>query len=291
MQDPVLVLGATGKLGGEVVRQLQAAGYTTHCATRNPDRGGCGEGPSVCFDWKDPATYRPALDEIRQVFLTARPLDIIAAAALPDFLDDCREAGVEHVVFSSALGTDEQQAGPLGLVESHLQHCGLNWTILRPNFFMQNFSHGWLLPEIQSSGGITLAAGSGRTSFVSTTDIAAVAVKVFTEPTLQQRAYELTGDDPMSHTAVAAAITRASGRPVNYHAIDEDEMRAAGRRAGFSPGRLEYLLVLYGLVRDGSAARVTSTVKDLLGRDPVSFNEFAAEHAHIWKVAAGNASS
>ncbi|MEZ4388119.1 MAG: NAD(P)H-binding protein [Candidatus Krumholzibacteriia bacterium] len=283
MNPPILVTGASGTLGRAVLRHLQAAGYTTRGATRNPDRGGLGA-EAVRFDWGSPLTFRPAVEGIKQVFLTLRPLDIAAAIVVPDMLEDCRLMGVEHVVFVSALGADEQPTGPLGLAESVLRSSGLEWTILRPNFLMENFSHGWLRPEIQAAGRIELPAGRGRTSFVSVEDVAAVAVTIFGKADLRGRAHDLTGDDPMSHTAVAAALTRASGRPVNYEAITEAEMRERGRRAGLPAGRLEYLLALYALVREGEVSRVSRSVAEILGRKPRRFDDFAVANADRWRV-------
>ncbi|MBD3222494.1 NAD(P)H-binding protein [bacterium] len=284
MPEPVLVIGASGTLGREVVRRLDAAGYPTRRATRNPDRDAVAEHRAVRFSWDSPLTFEPAVEGVAQVLLTVRPLDLAAAVVVPEFLEACLSAGVGHVTLVSALGADEQRSGPLGLVEHVLAHSGLGWTILRPNFFMENFSHGWLRPEIQSVGRICLPADSGRTSFVSVDDVAEVAARVLRDPDRRGQAYDLTGDDPMSHTAVAAAITRASGRPVNYHPLTEDEMRARGRRAGLPPGPLEYLLVLYALVREGRAARVSGAVKTLLGRKPRSFDDFAEANADRWRV-------
>jgi uncharacterized protein YbjT (DUF2867 family) len=286
--DPILVLGSSGKLGGAVARQLRAAGYTIRAATRNPDPA---DPAAVRFDWSSPLTWMPAVDGCRQVLLVVRPLDVTAAAIVPGFLQDCAALGVEHVVFVSALGADVQVTGPLGLVESYLRHGDLAWTILRPNFFMENFSHGWLLPQLRASGTIELAAGSGRTTFVSVEDVAAAAVKVIGDPAARGRAHDLTGDDPMSHTAVAAALTRASGRPINYVEATEDEMRRAGQRAGLPGGSLEYLLTLYAFVREGLAARKTRDLEPLLGRKPRRFDDFARDNAGAWRVtvAAGGA--
>ena len=289
MTQPILVTGASGTLGQAVVKRLRAAGYTTRCGSRNPER--ChGNEEAVRFSWSSPLTFRPAVEGVTQVFLTVRPLDIAAATVVPDLLEDCRLMGVEHVVFVSALGADEQIVGPLGLAERVLQHSGMRWTILRPNFFMENFSHGWLRPEIQSGGLIELPAGSGRTSFVSVEDVAEVAARVFGDPELQGRAYDLTGDDPMSHTAVAAALTRASGRPVNYEPLTPDQMRERARRAGLPSGQLEYLLALYRLVREGKASRVSRDIDMILDRKPRRFDDFAAANAEAWRVevAAGN---
>jgi uncharacterized protein YbjT (DUF2867 family) len=284
MHRPILITGAGGPLGQAVVRHLQAAGYTTRCGTRNPDRCRAVGGEVVRFDWSNSLSYRPALDGAGQVVVIPRSLDIMAAVVVPELIDECRAVGVEHVVFVSSLGADKQLVGPLGLAERVLRNSGLAWTILRPNFFMENFSHGWLRPEIQSAGRIEVPAGSGRTSFVSMEDVAAVVAAVVAADQPRGQVHDLTGDDPMSHTAVAAALTRASGRPVNYDAVNPDQVRERARRGGLPAGQLEYLLALYALVREGQAARVTSTVSDLLGRKPRRFDDFAADNADAWRV-------
>lgn len=280
MADRILVTGASGKLGREVVKQLRAAGHTVSAATRQPERLAGG----VLLDWTRLETWPAAVDGAQQVFLTARPLDIAAAAILPDFIDVCRTAQVGHVVFSSSLGTDEQPAGPLGLVESYLRYSGLAWTILRPNFFMENFSHGWLLPEIVKNGTISLPAEKGRTSFISVADVAAVAVAVHGGQQWRGQALDLTGDDALSYMAVAAKLAKASQRPVNYVPIEPLEMRERGRRAGLPGGQLEYLMIMYRQVRAGKAARIHPTVGKVLGRKPVDFDTFAQANAGAWRV-------
>lgn len=284
MQRPILVTGAGGTLGRTVIKHLQAAGYTTRCGTRNAERCRGAGGEVVRFDWSNPLSYRPALEGAGQVVMIPRSLDIMAAVVVPELIDECLAVGIEHVVFISSLGADEQLVGPLGLAERVLRNSGLAWTILRPNFFMENFSHGWLRPEIQSAGRIAVPAGTGRTSFVSMEDVAAVTALVVGEDDHRGQAYDITGDDPRSYTAVAAALTRASGRPVNYDAVTPDQVREQARRGGLPAGQLEYLLALYALVREGKAARTTHAVSEILGRKPRRFDDFAADNADAWRV-------
>jgi uncharacterized protein YbjT (DUF2867 family) len=89
-------------------------------------------------------------------------------------------AGVDHIVFISALGVDQNEEAPLRIIERHLMNSGVNHTIIRPNFFMENFSTGFIAPMI-AQGGVFLAAGDGKTSFISTRDIAEAAAVAFEE--------------------------------------------------------------------------------------------------------------
>jgi len=283
MQEPILVIGSSGIIGGAVSRRLQQAGYNTRCATRNPERSDLA-GETVHFDWDLPNTFAGAVAGVKQVVMVLRNLDVCAVSAVVPFLKECRQAAVEHVLFISALDADRQRVGPMGLSESILRSSGLQWTILRPNFLMENFSHGWLSYAIQGNGSIDLPAGKGRTSFVSVVDVAEVVEQVMKRPELREVCHDLTGDDPMSHTAVAAALTRASGRPVNFHDLSEDQMREQGLRGGLPVGQLEYLLALYAMVKDGGVERKSSAIKDLLGRKPRSFDDFAQANANVWRV-------
>lgn len=283
MQDPVLVTGSSGLIGSAVSRRLQQAGYTTRCATRNPDRSDLAGDP-VRLDWDDPRTFPGAVAGVRQVVLVLRNLDVCAVPVVAPFLDECRQAEVEHLLFVSALDADHQRVGPLGLCENMVRASGMQWTVLRPNFLMENFSHGWLHIPIQTGGTIDLPAAKGRTSFVSVVDVAEVAELVLGDAERRGRAYDLTGDDPMSHTAVAAALTRASGRPVNFVDMTGDAMRELGRRGGLPAGKLEYLLALYSLVREGRVERKSGDIKELLGRKPRTFDDFAQANAAAWKV-------
>jgi uncharacterized protein YbjT (DUF2867 family) len=284
MRDPILVLGARGKLGRAVVDQLRAAGEPTRCATRDPGR--CGHdsvgGGCARFDYDRPETFAPALEGVNHVFVTARPLDAAAAHVMIPFFEACRAGTVEHVVLTTALGVDRNPDAALHGVEAYLRESGLGWTILRPNFFMENFSHGDFQAAIAGEGVIRIAAGDGATSFISVEDVAAVAVKALCEPGHMGQAYDLTGGEALDHAQVAAILSGVLQRPVSYQDIPEAALRAGLEQAGLGGPQVAYLLDLYRMVRSGRCAEVLPTVARLLSRPPRTLAAFARAHRGAW---------
>jgi uncharacterized protein YbjT (DUF2867 family) len=284
MRDPILVLGARGKLGRAVVDQLRAAGAQTRCATRDP--GCCGHdcvgGGCARFDWDRPETFAPALEGVDHVFVTARPLDAAAAHVMIPFFAACSAGTIEHVVLTTALGVDQDPAAPLRRVEDYLRDSGLGWTILRPNFFMENFAQSEFQAAIATQSTIRCPAGDGATSFISVDDIAAVAVKALREPGHLGQAYDLTGGESLDHAQVAVILSGVLGRPIRYEDLPEDALRAGLERTGLGGAQIGYLLNLYRLVRAGACAPVLPTVAQLLGRPPRTLAAFAEARRDAW---------
>jgi uncharacterized protein YbjT (DUF2867 family) len=191
------------------------------------------------------------------------------------------KAGVSRMVFVSAFGVNYNEQAPLRIVEHQIMDSGIPFNILRPNFFMENFSEGFLSGTIKGQRGIFLAAGEGRTSFISALDIAAVAATCFSSQSNKQE-LDLTGPEALDHAEVAAIISEVSGRPVFYHPLTEDQMVAGVLAAGVPESAIGYMTVLYGAVRAGYAAAVTGDVQQVLGRPPISFLQFAKRKAAAW---------
>jgi len=278
----ILVTGATGNLGGAVVKALMANGMAVKAGTTRPEGAKVPGGVTVAkVDYTLPPTVEAALTGVDGLFLVAPPLDVEAPAKLKPVIDQAKRAGVDHIVFTSALGVDQSEVAPLRAVEKHLMGSGVNHTILRPNFFMENFSTGFLAPMI-AQGGIFLAAGEGKTSFISIEDIAAVTAAAF-EKKLYGNAYNLTGPDALDHAQAARMISEVSGKTVRYHSLTEEAMLQGARDQGMPESAANYMVMLYQVVRSGWAATITNDVQTVIGRPPISFGAFAQKNAAVWK--------
>jgi uncharacterized protein YbjT (DUF2867 family) len=278
----ILVTGATGNLGRAVVRALANNGFDVKAGSTKPERASLSSGvKGVKVVYGEPGTVAAALEGVDGLFLVAPPLDFDAPAKLKPAIDQARSAGLNHIIFNSALGMDQNEEAPLRVIERYLMASGVNYTILRPNFFMENFSSGFIAPMI-AQGGIFLAAGDAKTSFISAADIAEVAARAF-QNEHYGIAYNLTGPQALGHAEVARIISEASGKEVIYHAISEEAMLQGARDSGLPEGAVKYLAVLYDAVRHGWMAAITEDVKKTTDQAPISFTEFARKNAAYWK--------
>jgi uncharacterized protein YbjT (DUF2867 family) len=234
----------------------------------------------VRFAYEETATHGHALQGIDGLVLIAPPLDPEAPAKLLPVVDQAKRLGVGHVVFISALGVDAVEQAPLRKIERHLMASGLAYTILRPNFFMDNFTTGFLARSVKQ-GAIYLAAADGKTSFISARDVAGVVAAAF-QKHLAGREYNLTGPEALDHTAVARIISKVSGKPVVYNAISEEAMFQGLRGTGMPERAVEYVGVLYAAVRTGYAAAITNDVEMVTGSRPQTFEAFARQNAAAW---------
>lgn len=281
--DTILVTGASGKLGSAVVEVLSDKGINVRAATRRTTKiKWTDRVQPVLFDYENHGLYKAALDGVAGVFLIAPPLDPEAPAKLIPFIDKAKEMGIKHVLFNSALKVDSDERNPLRIIEQHLMESGLDWIILRPNFFMENFSTGWAAPMI-ASGQIIVPAGEGKTSFISVMDIARVASVCFQEKRSGAQ-YNLTGREALSYGEVARIISDACGRTITYNSISEIELMKGAREKGFPESAIHFMVQLFTLVRNGLMAEITDTVREVTGKSPISFNEFARKNADFWKV-------
>ncbi|MFC7824440.1 NmrA family NAD(P)-binding protein [Streptomyces sp. NPDC057375] len=263
-----LVIGATGTTGSRSAAQLTAAGHRVRAASRRavPVAGA----EPVRFDWYDPATHAAALDGVDRVYLVPPVGDSDPAATMLPFLRRARTAGVRRAVLLSSSAIPE--GGPaVGTVHRALPGLFGQWAVLRPSWFMQNFTGTHAHARgIRDDGVIRTATASGRVGFVDAEDIAAVAVRALTDEQAPNTDLVLTGPEALSHDDIAAVVTEVTGRSVTHRRLSYEQMR--DRLAAEVPR--EFAAMLAGLDRaiaDGAEDRVTDTVQRVTGRPPGTF--------------------
>jgi uncharacterized protein YbjT (DUF2867 family) len=222
-----------------------------------------------------------ALSGANQLFLMAPPGYANQHELLIPAIDAARLAGVRKVLMLSALGANADDSIPLRRAELYLQHSGLDWNVIRPNWFMQNFHTFWL-QGIQTQGQIFLPVGDAKGSFIDTRDIAAVAARLLSGDQFKNAAYDLTGSEALDHTQVAAILSKAAGRTIGYTDVTEDTMRQGLLGAGLPADYAELLLVLLGAFKAGHSAGITQDVQRITGQAPIRLEQYAQDFRAHW---------
>ena len=274
----ILVFGSSGTVGKEVVKALVEAGEKVRGAYRSRPPATPGvEGARV--DLETGEGLRSALSGARAVFLlTGETADQTSAEIRA--VEAARAAGVERIVKLSVWGAEEDYSfGRIHRpIELAIESSGIPWTHLRPQGFMQNFLTYYAEP-IRTGGTLRLPCGDARMADIDVRDIARVAVKAFTSEGHEGKAYALTGPEALGFAEQTAILSEHAGKKITYVSISEDEFRRESLNAGMPEGYVQALAELYAYYRAGRAERVTSTVREVTGREPIPFAEFARENA------------
>ena len=282
----ILVTGATGTAGREIVKALSARRAGVRVLVRDEAMARAVLGPGVetaVGDLRSPATVAAALDGIeRAVLLAPNTPDQVQMET--GFVEAAKRAGVGHVVEFSGLGADLDSAARIArahaMVERALEDSGIPFTHLRPNTFMQNILGA--APAIASHGSLPQPMGDLRVSLVDVRDIAAVAATVLTEPGHTGRTYTITGPAALSFTDVARALSRAIGRDVAYVDIAPPDFKRVLMSAGTDAWLADALLELLPHVSARIGSLVTDVIAEVTGKPATSFEQFARDYAGVF---------
>jgi uncharacterized protein YbjT (DUF2867 family) len=269
-----LVLGATGKTGSRVANRLISRGLPVRTAARS--------GADADFDWDDPGSYAPALQGVTRVYLLGPVMRTDFAGQVSVFLDQAEAAGARHVTYLSAYGIDSAppETAMRRVELDLLGRPALTHAILRPAWFMQNFSETSLKPI---DGAIVVPAGDGAEAFVDAGDIAAVACATLADPQAHAGAqYALTGPEALTIGEAAKIISDLSGQAVDYTDIDRGEWVAAAVAGGVPAEYGAVLRMLTETVASGHGSRPNGDVEQVTGTPPASFADFARRTAAAW---------
>jgi uncharacterized protein YbjT (DUF2867 family) len=195
-----------------------------------------------------------------------------------------KTAGVKKIAKLSVWGADAEEYALARMhrtVERVIEASGLEWTFLRPNNFMQSFIV-YEAESIRAEGAFYLPAGEAKVNHIDVRDIARAAARALTAPGHAGKAYNLSGPKAISYAEAAEILSDVLGKQVRYVAVSDDAAKSAMIAGGAPELFADYLIELNQYFRAGRAAGVSAAVKDVTGRDPITFEQFARDNAGVF---------
>ncbi len=272
----ILVTGGTGTTGRLVVEGLRERGIVPKVGTRNPSRES-----EVLFDWQKPESARAAFAGMDAVYVVAPTNTSDHGSVVLPVLEIARSCGVRRFVLLSASSLEA--GGPMmGQIHAYLKDNASEWTVLRPTWFLQNFSQKHHLNTIRQESVIYSATGSGRVGFIDASDIARAAVSALLADHSWNRDFILTGPETLSYSDVASKLTDVLGRAIRHVNLDVDQLVDRYCDGGLDRTYAETLALMDKWIEDGNEDRVTDSVGTLTGEYPNSADGFMRQHSGCW---------
>tara|TARA_R110002050_G_C8947005_1_gene513043 strand:- start:316 stop:1158 length:843 start_codon:yes stop_codon:yes gene_type:complete len=262
MKRNILVIGGTGKTGKRIVKLLHNLGHHVRVGSRkgNP-----------AFDWHHPEGWSAAVEGIEAIYISYQPDLAVPGAleAIEALVKVAKKSHVKKLVLLSGKGEREAQ-----LCEQLVIHSGLDYAIVRANWFNQNFSENFLVEGILK-GHVALPFAEAKIPFVDANDIAEVAVSALTEDQHNGKIYELTGPEGLTFEEAVSLISKASGREIQFTGISVKAYVAAMRQQNVPEDfiwLIEYLFT--EVLGNPDNSEITNDIEKVLGRKPIGFKEY-----------------
>jgi uncharacterized protein YbjT (DUF2867 family) len=276
----MILITTAGKVGSEAARLLTQRDELVRTLVRDPEKATALRqlGVDVAVgDLDDSASIDAAMQGVTSVVLVS---PAVPAQEL-NVIDSAARAGVGHVVkITSKASPDSPIARQRGQaeIEAGLIASGLNYTLLRNNFYMQNFL--MLAPTIARTNSFGSSAGPGQVGLIDTRDVGAVAAEIAAAPAGHVgRTYLLTGPQLLSYADVAATLSKVLGRPIGFHERTPEQDAQEMIDAGVPAAIAEMNAHAVSLIAEGDAAWLSQDVRTILGRSARSFEQFATDYA------------
>ncbi|MCP4163396.1 MAG: SDR family oxidoreductase [Deltaproteobacteria bacterium] len=283
----LFVTGATGKTGQKLVKYLSEKNERFQIGVRSPEKTSFVERKNIeiiNFDFMDINSINTALKNVDKLFLLT-PIIENQVEITKQIVDVAKKSGVNYIVKLSAIGSEDNR--DLQLIRWHretdryIEESGISFTILRPNSFMDNFiNYG---ASIKTDGKLYMPRGEGKVSYISVEDVAAVACEVLTTKGHKNKIYDITGPEAISVSDVALAISKATGRPVEYVDIPEKIARQTMESAGYPKWMTEILMEVNNAIKAGTLSEVTTVARDITGKFTANIKEWAIANADAFK--------
>lgn len=298
----ILVTGATGTVGSEVVKQLSSilpssSRYNIRAAAHSQNKTdslkqfGNNRVETADLDYTKPETVARALNKVDKLFLQTLPMSDVTDI-ITNLVKEAKKNYVKHIVKLSAMGADSEPGSTIlrlhGKEEEIIRESGIPYTFLRPAAFMQNFitQFGYTI-RIQNA--FYVPAGDAKMSFVDARDVANIASTILANndnggsQKHVNKAYDITGSDALSYSQAAEILSNEIGKKISYRDVTEEDARKEMKRLGAEDWFIDVMLELFRITRAGYGSQTTTAVEHLIGRKPMSFSQFAKDYAGAFK--------
>jgi uncharacterized protein YbjT (DUF2867 family) len=278
----ILLTGATGKTGSETAKALAARGVKARALVRNPDKAAAlGQAgiELVVGDASNADSVRKALVGISKLLIllpnSRSQLDLEKG-----LVDLARSAGVRHIVKMSSMEAKASADTPIPKIhwdsEEYIRASGLAWTMIKPNFFMQNLLAS--APRIKEGKAFSLPMGNGKTAMADARDIGAVTAEALAGKGHEGKSYEITGPELLTFGEVAERFSEVLGTKISYVAADPAAYLEILKRVLPNEWHANAVSELFREIAEGGLKHKTDTFRQLMGREPISLSQFIRDH-------------
>jgi uncharacterized protein YbjT (DUF2867 family) len=283
----ILLTGATGKAGSETAKALAARGVKARALVRNPEKAQPLKAAGievVIGDVGDAASVEKALDGAERLFVllpnSQRQLELETG-----LIDQAKRAGVRHVVKMSSMEATASATAAIPKAhwasEEHLRRSGMAWTMIKPNFFMQQLLSS--ARSIKENKTISMPTGDGRTAMNDVRDIGAVSAEALAGKGHENKSYEITGPELLTFAQVAERFSEVLGTKISYVAADPAAYLEILKRVLPNEWHANAVAELFRGIAEGGLKRTTDTFKRLIGREPIPLVQFIRDHMTAFK--------
>ncbi|WP_373523450.1 NmrA family NAD(P)-binding protein [Aquiflexum sp.] len=285
----ILISGATGNVGIEVIKAIEATDhpYQVYAGLRDVKKKeiGLDQFPNIQrreFDFDKTSDFQTYLKNIDVLFLLRPPHISDVKNHFQPLIDAATAVGVQHIVFLSVQGVEKSSIIPHHKIEKLIEQSGLAFTFLRPSYFMQNFTTT-LRKDIIEKNRVFLPAGKAKFNLIDVRDVGEVAAKVLINPSEHKnKAYDLTNAEQMDFSKMCNMLSRGIGRKIDFVSPNLLSFFLQKRKEGMATPFILVMIMLHYLPRFQKTSPTSDWVEKLLGRPPNTFKEFVEKEKAVW---------
>jgi len=283
----ILVIGGNGNIGFPLIEELsknesiEIVAGLHHPETEVSMFKQFANVSVVKFDFLDGTTFSAALTGIDSVFFVRPPQLSNPKLDMFPFLDQVKAHKIRHIVFVSLIGVEKNPMTPHHKIEKQILKLGIPHTFIRPSFFMQNLNTTHLA-DIRDRGMLYVPAGHSKTNFIDTRDIGAVGAKCLLSDEYINRELEITGERALTYDEIAVIMSKVLKKRIVYTKPSLLKFRKTMLNRGVKKDYVNVMVMLYLITQLGNANKTTSILEEVLGRKPISFEQYVADYRGVF---------